>query len=96
MIDFSQPLASRARVDPSRQLKPKKIKTTQEFIDHVPPNAPESSDRSFVLSLRTTIAVIKMMNKGRNPHMHHVPRTRRVNVDISVTYVHTNQQILTI
>ena len=88
-MDVSETLVRPARRDPSRQLKPNTVKS----IDHVPPNAPESSDRAHLLVFAT---------KGSRPHMRHVSRTHRVNLDclfgtfnsnIQVTYVSTTQQV---
>ena len=53
VIDTSELPASRARGDPSRQLKFKTSQATQESIDDVLPNAQESSNRAHFLSLRT-------------------------------------------
>ena len=91
----SQPVAGRAGGDPSRHLTSQPLQTTQEPIDHVPPNSPESRNRA---------AVMKTIIKGRSPHMCHVSRTHRVdwdwhfervnvNSNISLKYVHTYQQI---
>ena len=104
VIDVLEPPANRATRDPSRQLKPKTSQTTQETIDHVPPNAQESSNRARLFLFEDNEAVIKMISKVRSPHMRHVSRTHRVNLgwlchriklnsNSSVKYVHTNQLI---
>ena len=49
--DVLEPLASRARRDPSRQLKPSTYQTVQESIDYVPPNAPVSFNRAHFVYL---------------------------------------------
>ena len=78
----------------------KTLKSTQESIDYEPPNAPASSDRGQLFIFEDTEAVIKMIIKGRSPHMSHVSRTHRVDLDwlltefklnsnIRVKYVHT-------
>ena len=49
-IDVIENLASRAKGDFSRQLKPRTSQNKQESIDYIPPNAPESSNQvnSFI------------------------------------------------
>ena len=81
MRDVSVPPASRARSDPSRHLKHKTFQTTQETIDHVPPNAQESSDCVHLFIFKDSEGVIKMIVNDRSPHMRHVSRTQRVNLE---------------
>ena len=61
----------------SRQLKPKTFKSTQQSIDYVPHNTPESSNRAHSLIFKHNEAVIKMIIKGCNPHTRHVSWTHR-------------------
>ena len=104
VIDVLEPPSSRARGHPSRQLTSKTSQTAQESIDYVPPNAQESSKRAHMFTFEDNEAVIKVIIKGKSPHMSHVLRTHRVNLDwlfekndlnsnMSVKYVHSNQQI---
>ena len=62
--------------------------------------AQESSNRAHVFLFEDTEPVLQMIIKGSSPHMRHVSRTHRVNLDwlleritlnanISVKYVHT-------
>ena len=52
----------------------------QGTIDHVPPTVEESSCRDHFLS-EDFEAQVEMMIKGRDPHIRHVSRTHRVNLD---------------
>ena len=67
LADVLQPLASRARRDPSRQLQPKIFKTKRNPLIDV-----HQTDNE---------AVVKLKIKGRSPHMRHVSRTHRVKLD---------------
>ena len=81
VISLDAGLVRPSRRDPSRQLKPQTLKSTQESIDYVPPNVPESSDRAHLMMFEDTEAVIKMIIKGHSPHLRHVSRTHRVDLD---------------
>ena len=81
VIDVLEPLASRARSDPSRYQKSQTSQTAQESIDHVPPNAEESSNRAQLFVVEDNEAVAKMIIKVRSPQIRHVSRTHRVNFD---------------
>ena len=81
MIDVLELPATRATGDPPRQWKSQTSQTSRETIDHVPPNAQGSSYRALLSYFEDTEAVIKMIIKGRSPHMRHVLRTHRVHLD---------------
>ena len=67
--------------DPPRQWKSQTSQTSRETIDQVPTNAQDSSHRALISYFEDTEAVIKMIIKGRIPHMRHVLRTHRVHLD---------------
>ena len=81
VIDVLDLPATRAMGDPPRQWKSQTSQTSRETIDHVPPNAQDSSHRALISYFEDTEAVIKMIIKGRIPHMRHVLRTHRVHLD---------------
>ena len=59
-------------------------KTIQESIDGVPPTAQVSGTRAqdfFFFFFEDSEAVIKIIMQDRSPHMRHVSRTHRVNLD---------------
>ena len=103
VMHVSEPLASRARGDPSRQLKPETSQNSTKTTEYVPPHAQESSNRVHVFIFEDNEDVTKMIIKGRSPHMRYVSWTHRVNLEllferinadanISVLSVHTNER----
>ena len=99
--------AFRAGGDPSRHSQPKhQKKNILQSIDYVQPNAQVSTDRTHLFIFEDNEAVIKMISKGRCPHMRHVLadascelglvgsfEKTKLDANASVTCVHTNQQI---
>ena len=81
VIDVLELLVIRAEGDPSRQLATKTDNNSQESFDFDPPNAPGSSNRAQLFTFGNNDVVIKMVVKGRSPHMRHVSRPHRVNLD---------------
>ena len=107
LCDWNVRTYCRAGCDPSRLLKSQKSQTAQETIEHVPPNAQESSNRARWFIFEDNWAVIKKVIEGRSPHMRPDLRWHRVNLDglfgrvnlnsnSSATYVDTHQQITNI
>ena len=64
VMDVLELLASRARSDPSRQLKTQTSQTTQGTSGHVPPNAQKSTDRAHVFLFKGQGRCDKEGNKG--------------------------------
>ena len=90
------------RVIPNQNIK----KNILESIYYVPPNAQVSTNRTHLFIFEDNEAVIKMISKGRCPHMRHVLadascelglvgsfEKTKLDANASVTCVHTNQQI---
>ena len=109
MIAVLEPPVIRARSDPSSQFKSQTSRTTQENADYVPPNAQETSDRAHLLILDGNEVVMKYENQRQEPaHApcftdvsceHELVFSKKKKKEsiwtqhISMTYVHTKQQI---
>ena len=80
VVGVLETLASRTRSDPSRHFTSRTSHTTQETIDHVPPNVQESSNRVHLLFFEKDEAGMKIIIKGMSARMRHVSRKHRVNM----------------
>ena len=102
--DWRVRTSCRAKCDPSRLLKSQNSQTTKNHWSRSTKRTRVQQSCLYMLICEDNEVVMKMVIKGRRPHVRFVSRRHRVNLDglfgrvnlesnISVKCVHTNQQI---